>query len=470
MSITATSRRHIPDILDCLSQLSNDQVPTPPKLANAMLDLLPTEVWSDPTLRWLDPAVKSGVFLREIATRLLLGLAGWESNFEKRRDHIFRNMLYGTSIDEVTGLLARRSLYYSTRADGDRSVLRFESPDGNVPFVRTSHSFRDERCTVCGAPAALERGDDRENYAYSFTHGTYPTQELKDMKFDVIVGNPPYQIGVDGNTRTRPVYQQFVLQAIEMQPRHVLMITPSRWFTGGLGLDEFRAAMLADRRLEKMVDNPKLFDCFPGVEIKGGVSYFLWTRSHNGDCEFSVRVNGQIVSTMSRDLRKGKGVLVRSNDAETIIEKVEALGEQSISHRVSSQKPFGLLSNFSDFRAEQEPGDVRLYKRDRKPAWIDRAQITQGQDLVSPIKVLTPEAGDGHGRVPAIVTGAPFVVEGNSACTQTFLVAGAFESLVDAERYAALLRTRFARFLVHQRKASQHTTSDSYAFVPDVLG
>lgn len=241
--------QHVPDILDCLAQLSNDEVPTSPKLACAMLDLLPEHVWHEPHYRWLNPFSKSGVFLREIATRLLDGLADWEPDFVARREHIFRNMLYGAAITEMTGIISRRSVYCTADASSAYSMVRFDDPAGNIPYVPSAHDFnKDGRCRLCNAPEDLERGDSRENYAYSFIHGTYPTKEMADMQFDVIVGNPPYQIDSDGNTRTMPIYQKFVERAIEMNPRYVLMITPSRWFTGGLGLDDFRGRMQDDRR------------------------------------------------------------------------------------------------------------------------------------------------------------------------------------------------------------------------------
>lgn len=304
--------QHVPDILDCLAQLSNSAVPTPPKLAKAMLDILPDEVWSRPDYIWLDPFSKSGVFLREAATRLFDGLADWEPDFVARREHIFRNMLFGAATTEMTGVVSRRSVYCTADASSAYSVVRFDDPQGNIPFVPAQHDFNAEgRCRLCNAPQDLERGESRENYAYSFIHGTYPTKEIADMKFDVIVGNPPYQIDSDGNTRTMPIYQKFVEQGIALDPRYLVMITPSRWFAGGLGLDEFRTKMIADRRLKVLVDNPKIYDCFSGVKIRGGVSYFLWDRMHSGDCEFSTRVDGKIISTEIRDLRGGDGVLLR---------------------------------------------------------------------------------------------------------------------------------------------------------------
>lgn len=458
---------HVPDILDCLAQLSNDEVPTPPKMARAVLDILPGHVWSEPDYLWLDPGCKSGVFLREAASRLLEGLSGWEPDFDRRRDHIFRNMLFGTSITTMTGMISRRSLYCARDASSDLSVVKFQSPDGNLPFIPTGHNCVRERCTVCGAPESLER-EGRENYAYSFVHGTYPPKEMQHMKFDVIIGNPPYQIDSEGNSRTRPVYQLFVQKAISMDPRYVVMITPSRWFTGGLALDQFRADMLADRHITRMIDNPKLFDCFPGVEIKGGVSYFLWDRDHDGDCEFSTRIDGEITSTMVRDLRGGDGVLIRSNQAISILDKVRAAVDGSIDHRISAQAPFEIRSNFSGYSQDSFPGAISLYLRGSQPKWVARDQITKNADLIDSYKVLTPKAGDGHGRIPAIVTGVPFVAPPPSVCTMTYLVAGTWPSEVEASNFAAYLRTKFVRFLVSLRKVSQDITSDRFLFVPDL--
>lgn len=467
----APGRQHIPDILDCLAQLSNDQVPTPPMLARAMLDLLPDEVWTDPHLKWLDPCCKSGVFLREIATRLLDRLREWEPDFDRRREHIFRNMLYGTSITEITGIIARRSVYCSRDASGQHSVVKFDDPEGQIPFIPTEHDFgkdgKARSCTVCGAPVDLERGSGRENYAYSFIHRTYPTQEMSDMKFDVIVGNPPFQIDSDGNTRTMPIYQKFVDAAVAMNPRHVVMITPSRWFTSGLGLDDFRSRMIADRRLKVMVDNPKLFDCFPGVEIKGGVSYFHWDRSHDGDCQFATRVNGVIRSTSQRDLREGEGVIVRDNRAASIIQKVQAKRSgASLAQVVSSRIPFG-ASLTTNFRADRDlpfEGSIPLVLSNRV-GYISPEQLERRHDWVPKWKVLLPKAGDGHGREEAYVIGEPIAVAPGSACTDTYLVAGLFDSRAETENYAFYLTTKLVRFLILQRKVTQDLIPERFKFV-----
>lgn len=470
-----TTRRfdqHVPDILDCLAQLSNDEVPTPPKLARTMLDLLPAEVWSDPTLTWLDPCCKSGVLLREIATRLLVGLADWEPDLVKRRDHILRNMLFGTSITEMTGIISRRSLYCSADASGTHSVVRFDDPQGNLPFVPAKHEFgRDGKCALCRAPKSIERSGDRENHAYSFIHHAYPTKEMASMKFDVIVGNPPYQLDDGGhNASAVPIYQHFVEAAMDLNPRYVVLITPSRWFAGGRGLDSFRARMLKDGRIRRLVDYPKLYDAFPGVKIRGGVSYFLWDRDRPGPC---------VIQTMWDGVPQGEpverpldqyDVLVRRNEAVSILEKVQAVepSHSTLSRRVSGGKPFGFRTYFHGKETAEGMGaPVKLYGS-QKVTWIERTEIEVNRDWVDDWKVLMTAVQGTSAAVETRFLSNPIVAPPGTACTETYLVAGRFETQAQAEHYAAYLRTRFVRFLVSLRKATQHATRDVYAFVPDL--
>lgn len=464
--------QHVPDILDCLAQLSNDEVPTPPKLVRAMLDLLPDEVWNRPDFVWLDPFSKSGVFLREIATRLLDGLADWEPDFAARREHILCNMLHGASITEMTGIISRRSLYCSADASGSHSIVRFADPQGNLPFIPAVHDFQaNGRCSLCNAPEELERGEGRENYAYSFIHGTYPTQEMANMKFDVIVGNPPYQIDSDGNKRTMPIYQKFVDRAIDLDPRYVLMIIQSRWFSGGLGLDEFRARMIADRRIKVMVDNPKIFDCFPGVKIRGGVSYFLWDREYSGDTEFSTRVDGRVRSTSVRDLRDGDGVLIRDNRAAAIVSKVRQLGYPSVEKLFGPQVPFGLRTNYGGASLDNIEGSVPVIYGTHI-GYVEPRQLERNHAWVDRWKVLLPSASSGdtpvndEGNIVDVVLGAPIALAPGSACTQTYFIAGMFDTPQETENYANYLATKFVRFLVLQRKTTQHITPDRFRFVP----
>lgn len=470
---------HVPDVLETLAQLPNDEVFTPPKVANAMLDILPAEVWSNPDYRWLDPATKSGVFIREAFKRLMVGLRSWQPEPDVRREHIQRNMLYGAAITHLSADIARRSLYQTKNATGSGVVdmtikdwvVVFDSPDGNVKFVETDHTLdkQGKQCVKCRAPAKLIR-EQREHHAYSFIHDTYPTKEMADMEFDVIVGNPPYQIGTEGHGATAStIYHFFVERAIAMNPRYVLMITPSRWFAGGKGLDTFRERMLNDRRLAKLVDNPKLFDVFPQVEIKGGVSYFLWDRDHDGDCEFATRIDGNVVSTATRDLRDGDGVVVRDNRAVPIIDKVRRKGLPSVESWCSVTKPFGLTmrANYPGSVPEPFEGAIPLIYNNRV-GYSRPDQIQRNHEWIDRWKVLLPRAGDGHGREVSYVLGEPIALAPGSACTQTYFIAGMFASKKETANFAYYLASKFVRFLVLQRKVTQDVTPDRFRFVPQL--
>lgn len=470
----ANSDKHVPDILDVIAALSSDAQPTPPILAQALLDLLPAEVWSDPNLKWLNPASKSGSITREVVRRLMIGLGQWEPDSDKRAEHILRNMVYGCGVTQVHGEMTRRSVYGSRDATSKNAIVKFASMEGNLPFIEGTHEFATNRsgkaigpCRICSAPVALERGIRRENHAYAFLHGSYPTKEMKTMKFDVIVGNPPYQTG-DGKTSESPLYHHFIESAIALNPRYLAMVVPSRWFNGGKGLDEFRARMIQDRRLRTIVDNPKLFDCFPGVEIKGGVNYFLWDRDYNGDCEFSTRIDGRIVSTTTRDLREGDGVVVRDNSASSIIAKCRPDTEDhSLASWFSSQFPFGqsITTNFSGAKSEPFNDAVPLIFGSHV-GYVSLDQIEKNRAWVGKWKVIVPVGGDGHGREVSYVLGEPIALAPGSACTQTYLVAGVFDTRDETHNYAKYLTTKLARFLLLQRKSTQHVRPDKLRFVP----
>ena len=300
-----------PDVLNCIANLSNDEVFTPPSLANQVLDLLPQELFKSPKTRFLDPFTKSGVFLREIVKRLDKDLEDPIPDRQSRIDHIIHNQVYGIACTELTALLARRSVYCSKTANGRFSVSRFDTPEGNIQYQAIQHSWVGGKCRFCGASQSVyDRGTDAEQYAYQFIHTDNPSQLTGNMTFDVIIGNPPYQLADGGNAASaKPLYHLFVQQAIKLSPRYLSMIIPARWYSGGKGLDEFRDLMLNDTRLSYLVDYFDSNDCFPGIDLSGGVCYFLWDQQHSGDCIVKSIINGKESIIQSLSLKRGKILL-----------------------------------------------------------------------------------------------------------------------------------------------------------------
>ena len=429
----ADGNNYNPDVFTCIANLSSDEVFTPPQLVNQILDMLPAELWSDKKATFLDPGCKSGVFLREIAKRLDKGLEKQIPNRQKRMNHIFKNQLYGLAITELTALLSRRSVYCSKTANGKYSVCEaFDNPKGNIRFGRVEHAWENGRCVYCGANKEnYERGAELETHAYAFIHTDKP-EEIFNMKFDVIVGNPPYQLSDGGHGESaRPIYQLFVEQAKKLNPRFLTMIIPSRWFAGGKGLDDFRDAMLHDHRISHLVDYPKLYDGFPGVKIRGGVSYFLWDRDYSGPCSVQTMWDGEPLGPPMQRRLDAYDVLVRRNEAVSILDKVRAFrvgGKPEATLDGGYQrKPFGLPTNFHgapSARASSDP--VKLYGSQRI-SWVERAAIERNATWIDEWKVLMTRVQGTSAAIETMFLSKPIIAGPGEACTETYLVAGRFD-------------------------------------------
>jgi site-specific DNA-methyltransferase (adenine-specific) len=455
-----------PDVLTCLANLSSDEVFTPPQLANQMLDLLPKEIWSDKNARFLDPFCKSGVFLREIAKRLNVGIEKVIPDKQERINHIFKNQLFGMGITELTTLLSRRSVYCSKTANGKYSVCEaFDSSYGNIRFERIDHVWQNSRCVFCGASQQeYDRDGGLETHAYQFIHTEIP-EELFNMKFDVIVGNPPYQLNDGGFGRSAsPIYQKFVQQAKKLNPRFLMMIIPSRWFAGGKGLDDFRKEMLNDNRIRKIVDYEDANECFPGVDIAGGICYFLWKRDSDGPCEV-VNMHNDTEAVSTRSLNEFD-TFIRHSQAVPIVRKVLTKKENRMHEQVSSYKPFGLRT----FIKPQKTGDITLrWQKGEGP--YNRKEITAGIEMIDKWKVISSRSGHEHAGNPGKdgrrrVLSKIEILPPGTICTETYLVIGVYTEEVQARNLVAYMQTRFFRFLVSLFMYSHSITKDTYAFVP----
>lgn len=485
-----------PDVLTCIANLSNDEVFTPPELANRMLDTLAeawagdnggANLWANKNVSFLDPFTKSGVFLREITSRLINGLKEEFPNIQERVNHILTKQIFGIGITRLTSQLARRSLYCSKHANGPHSIVQsFDNEAGNIWFERIEHTWSNGKCNFCGASqATMDRGNTLETHAYAFIH----TENIKarmselfggSMQFDVIIGNPPYQLNDGGyGTSAAPIYQLFVEQAKALEPRYLSMIIPARWFAGGKGLDEFRQSMLTDNRLRSIDDFLSASDVFPGVGLKGGVCYFLWNRDNPGFCRVATHFKDWPVSTANRPLLEdGADVFIRFNEGLSILKKVMAVeckADNTVSlpegnrfdQLVSVRKPFGLETKFKGEDVKNS-GSVMVYQNGGI-GYIDRESIPAGTELIDKWKIYIGRAAPGTGNkdsYPHRIISTPFIGEPGSISSETYLCIGPFESRDAAESALSYLTCRLTRLLILLHKPSQDTTRKVYTFVP----
>jgi site-specific DNA-methyltransferase (adenine-specific) len=486
-------RSRNPDVLTCIANLSNDEVFTPPEFANRMLDTLTkawaannkgANLWADKTIKFLDPCTKSGVFLREITSRLTKGLEKEIPNLEKRVNHILTKQVFGIAITQITALLARRSVYCSKYAKGKHSIAKsFSSDDGNIWFKRMEHTWDGDRCKYCGAGRSVfDRAEGLETHAYAFIHTDNIKTRLAEifganMQFDVIIGNPPYQLADDGfGTSAAPIYHHFVNQAKALEPRFLSMVVPARWFAGGKGLDEFRSSMLEDDHLRIIEDFPDSNDVFPGTQIKGGICYFLWDKNNRGKVRVTTHDKGETNTPVERLLLEaGTDVFIRYNEALPIIKKiikVETGSEDSLAlpsnkqfmTLVSSRKPFGFDTIFKG-KAAASKSSVLIYQNGGV-GYVARSDIQKNEDVIEKWKVFIPPLGSGSDAFPHPILGKPFIGTPGSISSETYLFIGPFKNELEAKNAMTYISCQLFRLLVLLHKPSQHATQMVYTFVP----
>ena len=477
-----TLRNRNPDVLTCIANLSNDEVFTPPELANQMLDSLTqawaedndgANLWEDKNVKFLDPCAKSGVFLREITARLTAGLESKIPNLDNRVEHILSKQVFGIAITKLTGLLTRRSLYCSKDAESEHSIAQsLKSEDGNIWFKPINHSWDGKKCKFCGAPKVIfDRESSLENHAYKFIHSSNIKREItevfgENMQFDVIIGNPPYQITGGGGGFDSPIYNLFVDQAKNLDARYICMVTPSRWLAGGSKLDQFRKELLGESKLRELVDFPMSSEVFPGVEIKGGVSYFLWDATYNGNVNLTT-VRGEQVVSASRILNEFD-VFVRDIQAVNILKKVLFFKEKSIAEILTNVEPFKWASNFSDYSKQRISNEIPLYltqKGKRSIGYVNEKKVEKNNNLIATWKVLVPKAGSGGGMIPDSVLGKPWIAPSPSVCSGSFMFFYV-ETESEAKSVQSYYATKFFRFIVSLRKITQDAIRSTYTWVP----
>ncbi len=467
-----------PDILECLANLSSDEVFTPPSFSKKMLDRLPDWVWRDPSLKWLDPCAKSGVFLYQVAQRLMESLKSEIPDYGDRLEHIYRNMLYGIAISELTGLISRRTLYQCKDASLEtHSIIKFDDPEGNIRFPEVKDERKDRKRIHSGiSERSTEVAEGREAHISPFLH--MDLDEIfgeENMQVNVIMGNPPYQMQDGGGTGKSaiPLYNRFVEKAKAIEPDVLTFVIPARWYAGGKGLDGFRKRMLSDPKISLLADYPQSEDVFPDVDIAGGICSFLWDKSHEGDC--LVMPNGETKGATLRRL-DANDVFVRDGKDVAILEKVWKIAHErewnSMSRVVRSSNFYGIRPHELPSTVTDKPQsqDAILLVTKDGDKYVPRHEVIKNADTIDHWKVIisktNPQGGKANKSGFRQVISKPRVIPPGSVLTETYLVVDIVRHHEPAGRLLDYLKTRFFRFLVSLRTPTQNLSRTCFNYVP----
>ena len=479
-------KNYNPDILETIANLSNDEVFTPPELANKILDMLPEEVWNNPNLTFLDPAVKTGIFLREIASRLIDGLAEEIPDLQERVNHILTKQVFGIGITELTTLMARRTVYCSTTANGKFSICtEFDDGKGNIIFPDTEHTWdKNGRCEYCGAnEGEYNRGANFESHAYPFIHDNFK-KEFGNMKFDVIIGNPPYQLNVGNeganSSKSKAIYNLFIDKSIELKPKYITMIIPSRWMTSASeGIPKtWVNKMVMDYRFKIIKDFENADNIFKNVGIMGGVNYFLWDSEYNGKCHYEFTDSNEVTSSKKMFLNEiDDDLIIRDLKIHPILNKVKKKHSEYYKEEKDNFSgyvaPFDLgdrlATNWRGYSKEEDSeNNIKYYVSESTNGvpygWIKKEDISRHHKVVNMHKIFLPRA---HGGLKQML-GLPRYGEPNSAASHTYVIIGYKQNLTEQEclNVMTYIHTKFFRFMVGIRKKTQMATRKAYQFVP----
>ena len=410
----------------------------------------------NPTTRILEINSKTGLYPLYVAYSTYRSrLAALEQSMFG--EHVLsaeeKTRLWNQTVDENIYVVCRTNMAASI-TKRTLGAFREDAPHHIACYKKLNETLRDNP----------EEFVERVGYLKLF----YEYNQKTMIRFNAVVGNPPYQEMDGGKTGAMPVYQLFVSAAKDLHPSYISLIMPSRWFAGGRGLDDFRVEMLNDRRIERLYDYPKSRDCFPTVDIAGGICYFLWNKDADSDCTIVSRIgNNENVAT--RKLNE-YDIFIRDNVAIDIVNQVKKQTSESLMNLVLNVSPFGLRS-FVRGEEQEKPNSVIVCSSAGR-GYIPRSEVQKNQDKIDLYKVsvgyLNPDragvnnAADGKSNVTTKVA----ILNPGEVLTETYIVLGTFQTLEEAQNYASYIKTKFVRFLVFITLSSMHITRDSFQFVP----
>lgn len=436
------------DIFDYIPPQETNQIYTPKAVVRMMVDLLEREnpqIFKNSSLKFIDLYTKSGLFITEIITRLFEGLKEQIPDEHQRLKWIIENQVYAVAPTNIIYNIAKNFIMSDFKDISDKNIVE------------------------CDLIKAAEKGKVAEKLNELYGG--------KNLKFDVVIGNPPYQ-EMDGGAQAsaRPIYHHFVHAAKELAPKYISYIMPTRWYVGGKGLDDFRNEMLNDPHIKELYDFLTPADLFPTTNIRGGVCVFLWDKSYNGEDLTRVVTyeNNKVINDVIRPMKiEGVDIFIRDAYAEQILEKV-LIGNQTdpLSNYVSPRKPFGLDTSFNrsdkfKLNSKELTNPVICYGKGMQKGYVERSEIQTRKEWIDKWKVFTPYANNIATELPDDNLNT-HIGEPNTICTESYIVIGAELNLnqVSSQNLCIYLTTKFARYLHGLAKASQHATAKTYRFVP----